>query len=701
MQLVPSTIDAVTVHRRGARVRRRIALSSAKPGLVRLAPLPLAIDDDSVRVSGSGHVNDLRVVLTTVSAQADLPPPEDAELEAARVAQAKASARVEAHKRALQSLDQLTLAPRRYTDEGPQSIPTDQRLALVSFRRDRSDALTRELRDLREALRKAREQVTDLEERQRLASTVRQTRANEIRKGVDLTLDSTEGELFLEYTVPGARWTPSYVLRFDDALTQARLEMRAFVAQRSGEDWRDVQLTLSTAVLDRWTDLPELSSIRIGRKQQRPTRAGWREAPQGAASLYADFDRAFPVEAERPVKPPSRPKPTAPRQTAAPPPPAPLGAMVSGGAPPGAAPPMSASAPMPMSAPMPAAAAPPPQAMARSRSRGMSFGSIGGKQKKKSRDKETTATFDTSALSSVEVEGGAAELEADVNMMAYGRLRLPGVRSTTRGRLRLVARTELYLEVLRTERGAVDVDLATLASYEKRAHKIESMPDQCFAPTADDGFDYAYAATHPIDVPSDGSFHSLSITEGEDDAEGRFVVVPRESSDVFRFVELGNPLIGPILRGPADVYVGDRYLLTRSMKVTPKGGRLKLGLGVEEGIKVARNARFEERSAGLMGRALELVHDIDIDVVNHLAKRARVEVRERIPAVHKGDDEIEIREESVSPSWESWEPDTQKLQGGRRWLIDVDSGEEKQLRASYVIRISAKKELVGGNRREG
>ena len=231
MLLVPSVIDAVTVHRRGARVRRRLDLRDAKPGRVRLAPLPLALDDDSVRITGAGRVSDMRVVLTTIGAQEDLPPPEDAELEAARLEKLRADARVEAHKRALQALDALTLAPRRYGDDGPAQIPTEQRLALVSFRREQSETLTRELRELRESARKATEQVAELEERKRLASTVRQTRAHEIRKGVDLTLETTEGDLWVEYTVPGARWTPSYVLRFDERADPGH-------ASRCARSWR-------------------------------------------------------------------------------------------------------------------------------------------------------------------------------------------------------------------------------------------------------------------------------------------------------------------------------------------------------------------------------------------------------------------------------------------------------------------------------
>ena len=62
----------------------------------------------------------------------------------------------------------------------------------------------------------------------------------------------------------------------------------------------------------------------------------------------------------------------------------------------------------------------------------------------------------------------------------------------------------------------------------------------------------------------------------------------------------------PLLDGPIDVYVGDDFLTTGAVSDVPPGGELRLGLGVEQGIKVARNARFREKTGGLMGGRLDL-----------------------------------------------------------------------------------------------
>ena len=50
----------------------------------------------------------------------------------------------------------------------------------------------------------------------------------------------------------------------------AELELRALVVQRTGEDWRGVELTLSTADPQSWAELPDLPSLKIGRRQPPP-----------------------------------------------------------------------------------------------------------------------------------------------------------------------------------------------------------------------------------------------------------------------------------------------------------------------------------------------------------------------------------------------------------------------------------------------
>ena len=53
----------------------------------------------------------------------------------------------------------------------------------------------------------------------------------------------------------------------------------------------------------------------------------------------------------------------------------------------------------------------------------------------------------------------------------------------------------------------------------------------------------------------------------------------------------------------------------------------------------------------------------------------------------------------AEPSWKAWTED-ESLDGGYVWRVPVPAGETKTLHARYVVKISSKQELVGGNRRE-
>ncbi|HLU68641.1 MAG TPA: DUF4139 domain-containing protein, partial [Kofleriaceae bacterium] len=224
-------------------------------------------------------------------------------------------------------------------------------------------------------------------------------------------------------------------------------------------------------------------------------------------------------------------------------------------------------------------------------------------------------------------------------------------------------------------------------------------------PVWSDAFDHAFPADARVDVPSDGDYHSLPLVERAATCEPLYVVVPRESTDVFRTARVESPLDAPLLPGPADVYLGGDFLLTTRIDATPARGRLTLGLGVEQGIKVARNTRFREETAGLMGGALLLQHQITVEVRNNLSGPAPLEVRERVPVAEEKDDEIEVRVTHASPAWQEWRqepehPGEPPLRGGRRWRVTVPPGARQELRADYEIKISSKHELAGGNRRE-
>ncbi|MFV8751734.1 mucoidy inhibitor MuiA family protein [Nannocystaceae bacterium ST9] len=738
----------MTVFRRGAQVTREAELHPGPSGLptrVQIAGLPLALDDASLRIEVVGEgplpvAADLRVTLAVPSDDPTLPAPDDAELEQAELAQAQVQRELERLQQALANLARLEPGARGEAKLGqaPQPSPLAARLELLGFRRARADALITKIGSLDERVRLANERVASLRERKRVASQARNVRTFEVRKAAVITLEprgtpSGSLRLRLSYFVAGARWAPAYTVRLDRSMRAATLELRAMVGQSSGEDWTDVALVLSTASPQQWTELPELRAQKIGRAQPEPAKTGWRAPPIGAGELYADYDRDLGERRIAGLPPPMTTRGGAlpssvredvlddddddddldfeaqrqsmtqagtiqrlidmppPRPSAPPPPPS--------YAPPSNYPVAPGAMPMPM----PTQSMPAPQSMAMpkrsagfgARARSAMDGAFAGGMVHAD---ESIALDDLLEAPADE----APELVAGRELLDYGRLRLFAASDSKRGALRRVEQRVVYQQLIASS-VQFDVAFAQLDVSLGRARRFEAeaAPARYRYPEGEAGFDYAYVADGSVDLPSDGKFHSLAIRADAAEATPRYVSVPRESQDVFRIVALRNPLNAPLLPGPADVYVAGRFALTSDVELTPIGGRLELGLGVEQAIKIARNVKYDEDTAGLIKRQHALIHAVEITIGNNLSTSATVEVRERLPHVPSGlEGDIQVAVRDVRPAWADYEQKSAPIEGGRMWTIEVPAGDERKLQATWVITIPNQHELIGGNRRE-
>jgi uncharacterized protein (TIGR02231 family) len=218
-------------------------------------------------------------------------------------------------------------------------------------------------------------------------------------------------------------------------------------------------------------------------------------------------------------------------------------------------------------------------------------------------------------------------------------------------------------------------------------------------------YDYAFASDGLVDVKSDAAWHGIALTSKSGTAKLHHVAVPREQSDVFRVASIANPLDGPLLPGPIDVYDRGQFLVTSEIDYTPPGGTVEVGLGVDAQVKIARNIEYHEEATGMLRGGLKLVHAITIDVENLAPRAIELEIRERVPVTREGDDDVEVLIGKTDPPWEPWAPDATgpreaRLRGGHRWKLAIAPNGKKLVRASYEIKIAGKHELVGGNRRE-
>ncbi|WP_143657999.1 DUF4139 domain-containing protein [Embleya scabrispora] len=713
MLTVASELRSVVVHAVGAVCVRNcevdLPAEASGPVRVRITGFPLTAYGDRLRArvvaGGAGvRVTDVRpAVDVEVVDDADLPDVlRDLEAAESRLrALRERRARLDAELGRIAGLEPVSPPVRR--GDPPRTAPVSALLELAAFADERSAALHERITACDAEIREAMRDVDVYRFRLNAGSGAERTERAQASGTAVVTLEHTGGagpvELAVEYHVPGARWAPMYQLRLDEAMTGGTLVMRACVAQRTGEDWSDVRLGLSTADLARGADLPELKSLRLGRRQSAPAHAGWREPPTGLADLFAGYDAS---RAERARS--SRPGPGAAAGAVemavasetmddedrivyrAAPPPAPVTA-----------------APAPLAAPMapggyggpppPAAARPAPRSRFR---RGASAEAAGG-------DAYGGDTYGGAGFAAFQESGFAPEADArfvdtdedpsvptepGADLLDYAALELRGAddEPQARGRLRAAA----------SEPGGV------AAEYRRRADEVTrlTLPEHALAPRdAAGSYDYRFDTAAPAEVAADGAWHTIPVCEIEIGLDPEFVCVPALDDAVFGTVVLANASPHALLAGPADVSVAGEFLMTVPLPTLAPGARERVGVGVVESVQVSRNAHMRESTAGLRGGTVVLDHRIEVEAVNHLARPIRLDILERVPVTD--DKDVRIEEHDGAPRWvEDTElRDGRHVAGARVWHVELAPGERKDLTGGYEIRIPAAKAVVGGNRR--
>lgn len=239
-----------------------------------------------------------------------------------------------------------------------------------------------------------------------------------------------------------------------------------------------------------------------------------------------------------------------------------------------------------------------------------------------------------------------------------------------------------------------------VAEHRRRAEAVASLPlpGQAVRPRESAGsFDHRFDAAARADVPSDGTWHTVTVGEVPVGLRAEYLCVPSVEQTVYATLVLSNATDQALLAGPVEVTVDDEFLLTAALPTLAPGGVRRVGLGPAEGVRVTRRTNLHESASGLRGNTTVLNHGVRVELANGLARPVRVEVHERVPVTSDPDVRIEERAGWAAPV-ESVGPD-RYAPGTRIWRLDLPAGATAALDGGYEIRIPTGKALVGGNRR--
>ncbi len=266
---ITSQITAATIYRDRAVVTRNAHIELT-PGQAELAfeKLPASLVEQSIQVSGRGTANATILDVSARTTFVEATP--DARLKAFEDEIKAVEKKLRAHNDRAAVLDQqrallsrietaVTTPPNKESTPSPR--PTfEEWQKLLSFADDNRSKLATEQQAIDLQREEIQLKLNALNEQ--LNQLRGQARGGRSHKTVIVRVSTANPgslDLALAYAVPGASWTPTYDARLRGEDRAVELTYFGLVRQNTGEDWKAIALTLSTASPSLGGGAPELN----------------------------------------------------------------------------------------------------------------------------------------------------------------------------------------------------------------------------------------------------------------------------------------------------------------------------------------------------------------------------------------------------------------------------------------------------------
>lgn len=241
-----SKITAVTVFLNKAQVTRvvKTRVDTGKPSII-VTGLTSALDKESIQVSGKGNLTILGIshqqnFLNEFNVPAGLKLMKDS------LEMLQGSLMAEQSQREILNKEEQLLLSNQKIGGTEQNLSAAELKSMADFFRQRmSDIIMQRMKhDAR--IRKINERIVKVQQQIREKNELYTRNTSEIVINVSAE-STTSAEFEISYVVAHAGWAPVYDLRATDTKKPVQLNYKANVFQRTGEDWKNVRLVLSTA----------------------------------------------------------------------------------------------------------------------------------------------------------------------------------------------------------------------------------------------------------------------------------------------------------------------------------------------------------------------------------------------------------------------------------------------------------------------
>ncbi len=267
---VDSNIKAVTVYPGSAKVTRvsNISLSAGENNVI-INNLPLGMNESSLRVTGEGDgVISLGSVEISRDIQQEVVQEREkkllSEIETVQEDKKVIEDSITRNNAQLEYIKKMVLGNHVVSKRKDEShngsysnLPLEQWELAWETLDEATKKVQEEIRESKKQLKDSDKLLNKLKrELQQVATNQKEYRTAKLKIDAE---SASELTLNLSYQINGARWEPVYDMDLDTETGSIQMKTLAQISQRTGEDWKNVDVTLSTLRPSAGTQLPQLN----------------------------------------------------------------------------------------------------------------------------------------------------------------------------------------------------------------------------------------------------------------------------------------------------------------------------------------------------------------------------------------------------------------------------------------------------------
>ena len=188
----------------------------------------------------------------------------------------------------------------------------------------------------------------------------------------------------------------------------------------------------------------------------------------------------------------------------------------------------------------------------------------------------------------------------------------------------------------------------------------------------------AYRVPAKVTLLADGAPHKVFIVRINLKPKLDYVTAPKKVEAAYRRANLVNNSLYTLLPGQANIFVGDEFIGTTKLELTPPGGEIELYLGVDDRIQVERILKRRDIDKRIIGNRRRLVYGYEIKIGNLSPHEAKVSVHDQIPMARH--EEVKVALESADPK-----PTEQEELNLLNWELTLPPEGQQAIRFDFSV----------------